>query len=216
MNLQGQLERPVTCDVCVPCQGFWFEMFKSLQLAPASTLKLMKFIGENTSSSRIPAADVLRCPVCQETLLLTHDWQRNTPFTYWRCDKEHGHFIGFFDFLREKDYIRPLTPQQIAKLRENIQILNCHNCGAPIDLAKGAMCEHCHSPLSMLDMQQPQQMLAQLNLAAAAKPHFTPDLSSIEHYHAEPHEDWWGDVVSIGLIAVALKMVGRWMSRIGH
>ena len=92
-------------------------MFKSLQLAPASTLKLMKFIGENSSFAETPAAEVLRCPICQDKLLLTHDWQRNTPFTYWRCDKEHGHFIGFFDFLREKDYIRPLSPQQIAKLR---------------------------------------------------------------------------------------------------
>jgi hypothetical protein len=158
----------------------------------------------------------LLCPVCQEKLLLTHDWQRNTPFTYWRCDKEHGRFIGFFDFLREKDYIRPLSPQQIAKLRENIQILNCHNCGAPIDLAKASSCEHCHSPLSMLDMQQPQQMLEALNRVANSKPHFAPDLSFIEKHHSEPHEDWWSDVVSIGLVTVALRMVGRWLSRMGH
>jgi hypothetical protein len=214
MTLEGHIGPPVTMQVCVACQGFWFEMFKSLQLAPGSTLKLMKFIGENSSFARTPTADVLRCPICRDKLLLTHDWQRNTPFTYWRCDKEHGHFIGFLDFLREKDYIRPLSPQEIAKLRENIQVLNCHNCGAPIDLAKGSSCDHCHSPLSMLDMQQPQKMLAQLNHAASSKPQFTPDFRFIQH-EADADDDWWNDVSSIGLIQVGLKMVSRWLSRIG-
>jgi hypothetical protein len=51
--------------------------------------------------------------------------------------------VGAFDFLREKNFIRPLTPEQIAELRRNIQIVNCSNCGAPIDLARGAACGHC-------------------------------------------------------------------------
>ncbi|MCU1310827.1 MAG: hypothetical protein JWO20_1952 [Candidatus Angelobacter sp.] len=213
MTLEGHIGPPVTLQVCVPCQGFWFEMFKSLQLAPGSTLKLMKFIGENSSSARTSAAEILHCPVCRDKLLLTHDWQRNTPFTYWRCDREHGHYIVFFDFLREKDYIRPLSPQEITKLRENIQVLNCHNCGAPIDLAKGSSCEHCHSPVSMLDMQQPQRMLAQLKGAASRTPHFTQEFSLIQHLDDSDY-DWWKDVSSFGLIQVGLNMVARWLSRI--
>jgi hypothetical protein len=216
MTLEGHIGPPVALQVCVACQGFWFAMFKSLQLAPGSTLKLMKFIGENSSLARTPVAEILHCPVCQEKLLLTHDWQRNTPFTYWRCDKEHGHFIGFFDFLREKDYIRPLSPQEIAKLRENIQVLNCHNCGAPIDLAKGSSCDHCHSPVSMLDMQQPQRMLKQLNQAASSKSQFKPEDFPFIQHHADANHDWWKVVSSFGLIQAGLKMVGRWLSRIGE
>jgi len=29
------------------------------------------------------------------------------------------------DFLREKDFIHPLSPQQINELRKNIQIVKC-------------------------------------------------------------------------------------------
>jgi hypothetical protein len=217
MTLEGHLTPPVTVQVCVACQGFWFEMFKSLQLAPASTLKLMKFIGENSSGNRTPLAEFLHCPDCQDKLLLTHDWQRNHPFIYWRCDKEHGRFIGFFDFLREKDYIHPLSPQQIAELRQNIQTVNCHNCGAPIDLAKGSLCEHCHSPVSMLDMQQPQRMLEQLKGSPGQAPQFAPERMQISFTSSHPDADrlWWSDVSSSGLVQAGLLMVSRWLSRIG-
>jgi hypothetical protein len=217
MTLEGHLAPPVMVQVCVECQGFWFEMFKSLQLAPASTLKLMKFIGENCSGNRTPLAEILHCPNCQEKLLLTHDWQRNHPFTYWRCEKEHGRFIGFFDFLREKDYIHPLSPQQIAELRQNIQSVNCHNCGAPIDLAKGSVCDHCHSPISMLDMQQPQRMLAELK-NAEGQPQLAPERMEISFTssHPDADHDWWNDVSTFGLVQAGLKIVARWLSRIGH
>ena len=88
--------------------------------------------------------------------------QRNTRFEYFRCPNDHGRLTTFFDFLKEKDFVRPLTPQQIAELRKNIQIVNCSNCGAPVDLAKGSDCAHCGSPLSMLDMHQAERLVAQL------------------------------------------------------
>ena len=62
--------------------------------------------------------------------------QRSTRFEYFRCPHDHGRLTTFFDFLKEKDFVRPLTPPQIAELRKNIQVVNCSNCGAPIDLAK--------------------------------------------------------------------------------
>ena len=91
--------------------------------------------------------------------------QRTTRFEYLRCPNGHGRLTSFFNFLREKDFIRPLTPQQIAHLRENLQSVNCSNCGAPVDLSKGATCEHCRSPLSMLDMRQAETLVAQLQQA---------------------------------------------------
>ena len=98
-------------------------------------------------------------------LFPTHDRQRNTPFQYLRCPKDHGRLITFVEFLREKDFIRPLSAQQIDELRQSVQIVNCSNCGAPIDLATSSACGHCGSPLSMLDMKQAGALVAALREA---------------------------------------------------
>ena len=81
------------------------------------------------------------------------------------CPNGHGRLITFFDFLREKDFIRPLTTQQIAELRQNVGSVNCANCGGPVDLSQGAACSHCGTPLSMLDMKQAERLVAQLQKA---------------------------------------------------
>src|SRR5258708_9684014 len=169
-TLGAHLGAQVTIDVCASCQAFRFDKFESMQLAGESTLKLRKFIGEHSSSAKPPLPDVMRCPRCATRLLLTHDLQRNMRFSYWRCGKEHGKFIGFFEFLKEKNFIHPLSPEQIKQLRENIQIVNCSNCGAAIDLESDVACPLSHSPISMLDMKQPQQMLEQLKQAAGQAP----------------------------------------------
>ena len=54
-----------------------------------------------------------------------------------------------FDFLREKNFVRPLSADQLTALRQNVQSVNCSNCGAPIDLAKTSACGHCGSPLEV-------------------------------------------------------------------
>jgi hypothetical protein len=169
MTIDGHQGRPVAIDLCVTCQAFWFDKYESLQLAPASTLRLLKIIGERTSPGPTEFA-AARCPRCSEPLRLTQDMQRNTRFSYFRCASDHGRFIRFFEFLREKNFIRPLSPQQLEELRHEIQIVNCSSCGAPIDLAVGSICAHCKSPVSMLDMKQPETLLAQLREAAEPKP----------------------------------------------
>src|SRR5712692_4845392 len=110
--------------------------------------------------------DIDLCSTCRGRLALTHDMQHNTPFQYWKCPQNHGHFITFREFLREKDFIRPLTAQQIAELRQNVQTVNCSNCGGPIDLSQQSVCPHCGSALSMLDMNQMAQMVAHLKEAS--------------------------------------------------
>ena len=63
--------------------------------------------------------------------------QRATRFSYLHCPNDHGRLTTFFDFLREKDFIRPLTAEQLQELRQNVQTVNCSNCGAPIDVTRG-------------------------------------------------------------------------------
>src|ERR1051326_7930854 len=106
-TMEAHLTKPVSIDVCEPCQGFWFDKFEELQLSPRSTLELFKFIGEHAPESKTPVAQSLHCPRCETRLLMTHDMQRSTHFNYWRCE-EHGRFIGFFDFLKEKNFIQTL------------------------------------------------------------------------------------------------------------
>jgi Zn-finger nucleic acid-binding protein len=161
LTLEGRLGTKVDIDLCADCRGFWFDQYESLRLSPGATLKLFTLMATPGTAGR-PLPPTLRCPRCSARLTLTHDMQNSTRFQYWQCPQNHGHFITFLEFLREKDFIRPLTPQQIAELCQNVQTVNCSNCGGPIDLAKESVCPHCRSALSMLDMNQMEQMVAHL------------------------------------------------------
>jgi hypothetical protein len=202
----------------------WFDKFESLKLSPGSTLRLMKLIGECSKKDKPTLSGTLQCPRCATDLLQTHDMQRSTRFSYWRCYNGHGRFISFFDFLKEKNFIRQLSAQQIADLRKKIQSVNCSNCGAPIDLATAVACQHCGSPISMLDMDQSQQLLNQLKQAAEPRP-IDPTLP-LELAHAKRHietlfgthesdDDWWADASSSGLVEAGLSALARWLNKSG-
>jgi hypothetical protein len=221
MTLDGRLKVSVAIDLCTPCQSLWFDKYESLKLSPGSTLKLMKFIGDHSLPNKVTPSETLFCPRCAGPLLRTNDLQRNTRFSYWRCPNQHGRFIRFFEFLREKDFIRPLTPQQIEVLRQNIQSVGCSNCGAPIDLAAASGCSHCGTPLSMLDMKQPKSMLAELQNAAEPRsidPTLPLELArakrEVESSFAglETSSQWWSDASSMGLVQAGLSAVARWLS----
>jgi len=217
-TLDSRLGTQITIDVCTGCQAFWFDHRESLQLSPGSTLTLMKFIGEHSSTSKVILAEVLRCPRCAARLTLAHDMVRSMKFTYWTCQSRHGHFIGFFDFLKEKNFIRALVPQEIEQLKLSVQSVNCSNCGASIDLQANSACPYCHSAISILDMKQQQQMLAQLKEAAEPRP-VDPTLplklaqAKVEASALFPDDDtaWWGDAGSRDLVQAGLRLVGRWI-----
>jgi DNA-directed RNA polymerase subunit RPC12/RpoP len=215
MPLEGHLGTLVPIDVCTACQAFWFDKFESLQLVAGSTLTLMRLIGEHSSSARPSNLKAPRCPRCSTRLLATQDLQGNTRFKYSRCNA-HGRFIGFFDFLKEKNFIRSLSPRQIEDLRRTIQIVNCSNCGAPIDLTTNSACAHCASPISMLDMDQPQQMLAQLRQAASRlEPARSAPAGETSFMRLEADQDWWQDASSSNLVQAGLNAVVRWLGKAG-
>ena len=166
-TLDGHVGRSVTSDVCLPCQSFWFDARESLALSPGGTLSLFRLIGEHAGKRTFSNADLAKCPRCNARLRLTQDMQRTTRFSYLRCPNEHGRLTTFFDFLREKDFVRPLTPEQLRELRQNVQSVNCSNCGAPVDVTHRSACAHCGSPLSMLDFSQAEKLVAQLQKADA-------------------------------------------------
>jgi hypothetical protein len=222
-TLEGRLGTPVAIDLCAACQVLWFDRHESLQLSPGSTLRLFRLIGEKAAARRAPLTTEPSCPRCGISLKTTHDKQRNTPFQYWRCPQGHGRLITFFDFLREKNFIRPLTSAQVEALRQNVQTVNCSNCGAPVDLARGSACSHCGSPLSMLDMNQAKKLIAQLQQAdrsdrpvdptlplqmARARREVETAFASFEH---EP--GWFGEISSSGIVGAGLRAIVRWLDR---
>ena len=221
-TFDGHLGRSVAIDICHACQSFWFDTRESVTLTPGSTLALFRVIGEKLTRRQHTNADVARCPRCKGRLRRTQDMQRATRFEYLNCPNSHGRLISFFDFLREKDFIRPLTAHQIAELRQSVGSVNCANCGGAVDLSTGAACLHCGTPLSMLDMKQAERLVAQLQKAEdRANQPIDPALP-IELLRArreterafegiEDQELWFKDVASTSLVGAGLTTIARWL-----
>ena len=216
-TLDGQLGRPVAIDICDPCQAIWFDTRENLQLTPGATLTVFRLIGEHIAKPHLQESDTAKCPRCKARLRRTHDMQRATKFAYFRCPNDHGRLTTFFDFLKEKDFVRPLTPLQIAELRRNIQMVNCSNCGGPIDLAKGSACPHCGSPLSMLDLNQAETLVAQLREADQVKT-VDPALplalararrEADQAFEGLPRDINWEAGLSFGLVGAGLSALVR-------
>ena len=220
-TLGGHHGRGVAIDLCVSCQALWFDARESLSLTPASTLALFRIIGERVSRPEPSKVDLEKCPRCRGRLRITHDMQRATRFEYLRCPNGHGRFITFYEFLREKDFIRPLTPSQIAELARNIQSINCSNCGAPVDLTQAAACAHCGTPLSMLDLRQAETLVSQLQQAdARAQLPVDPTLPlrlaqarrEVEAlFVGQPRELSFEDIGG-SLVGAGLRVVARWLA----
>jgi Zn-finger nucleic acid-binding protein len=213
--LDGHMGREIQIDLCVPCQSIWFDARENLQLTPGATLGIFRVIGERVSRPALQDRDIAKCPRCNAQLRRTQDMQRSTRFQYFRCPNEHGRLTTFFDFLKEKDFIRPLTPQQIAELRKNVQSINCSNCGAPVDLGRGSGCTHCGSPLSMLDMHQAERLIAQLRDADRSDKPIDPALplalararrEAESAFEGLPsHKHWDNETWSLGLVGAGLS-----------
>jgi hypothetical protein len=220
LTLDGHLGTKVELDLCAACQVIWFDRLESLRLSPGATLSLFRTIGERKQTSPPPLGDPMKCPRCDLRLLLTNDRQRNTPFRYRRCAREHGRLITFFDFLREKDFVRPLSARQIADLRASVQSVNCSNCGAPIDLTQASACAHCSTPLSMLDLNQIEVMAAHLRRADEASRTIDPMLpermkrekEAVESLFAALRADEGGSLPgSTGLVEMGLRLFSNWL-----
>jgi hypothetical protein len=235
-TLDGHLGVSVTIDVCVECQAFWFDDKENLQLTPGSTLRLFRVIGERARQARAAFPSICKCPRCDMRLAPVHDQQRATRFEYLRCPVRHGRLISFFDFLREKNFITPLSAAQVEDLRRNVQTINCSNCGAPIDLARTSICTHCGSPLSMLDMKQAARLIEELkeetgssakeetgSPGASRRPGVLNDPflplalerarreteATFDAFERSP--SWYDDVSASSLLGAGLTAVMRWL-----
>ena len=226
-TFDAHLGRAVAIDICFPCQLFWFDARESISLTPGATLALFRLMGDRLATAGVTHADTAKCPRCRGRLRRTSDMQRATRFEYWRCPRDHGRLITFFNFLREKDFIRPLTPQQVAELRSHVQTVNCSNCGGPVDVTAGASCAHCGSALSMLDLPQAERLVAQLQKAdsraagdrAPIDPALPMELARARRevetaFASHPQvSPWLRDAPAGDLLGASLIAIANWLKR---
>ena len=213
LTVEAVLGTTMQIDVCPRCRAFWFDPFESVQLTPASTLRLFQLIAEQTTGVSSPLPLACNCPKCGARLLPTHDRQRNTPFEYLRCEAGHGRFTRFTDFLKEKDFIRPLSSQQIHELSQSIRMIHCSNCGGSIDLAKSSACGHCGSPLSILDIRKMAEMASQVQNVLPPAPALTQPHREVSALITSRAED---DQSPVNLVDAGLRAVAEWLRHLVH
>lgn len=164
LTLEAVYGGQVEVDLCHACHSFWFDGHESLQLSPRAVLDLFRIIHERQAQVPRPLVEVgaMRCPRCHEGLKLTQDLQRSVRFSYFRCPDGHGRQTTFFQFLKEKNLVKPLDARALAALRAQVKVIRCSNCGAALNLEAGAVCEHCRVPVSSLDAAQVERTLSLL------------------------------------------------------
>jgi len=202
----------VALDFCFPCQVIWFDTLESQQLTPGGILEIFKTLHVERASTRNSLPALLACPRCHTRLALTHDLQHATHFTYFRCEFGHGRLTPFFQFLLEKNFVRPVTGTELAALRAKVKSVQCSNCGAPLDLDHDSACRYCGSPISILDPDAVAKTVAQLGQAQTRLN--TVDVDKLAAAltmpppadHAVPH--LLGDLV-LGGLAVVVALLAR-------
>ena len=172
-SCEAHYGRTLPLDLCRPCGVLWLDSTESEALTPGATLDLFAIIGADSGAVHAPFPERLPCPRCGRCLAHTVDRQHNTQFSYWRCPADDGRLVSFLDFLREKDFIRPLSAKELAALRGKIRSVTCASCGAPVDLAADSICAHCRAPLSILDPDQVDKVVRALRDAETRRR--TPD-----------------------------------------
>jgi hypothetical protein len=158
-----KLEGSVDLDICFDCQAIWFDPLESSALAPRAVIDLFRLIHEHANSPPRLLAEGVRCPVCRRRLQLTQDIERTNRISYYRCTEGHGRLTTFVQFLREKNFVRSLTPAEIERLKVTVAQVRCSSCGAPVDIGRDPVCAYCHAPIAILDAQAVTRALAELD-----------------------------------------------------
>lgn len=137
-------------DICVQCCVIWFDNTESTKLAPSAVVELFKIVNASADAPRLPLASALPCPRCRVKLNLTQDICKTGRISYYRC-ATHGRLTPFYQFLKEKQFIRQLTPIEIGRLRADVRQIKCSGCGGSIDLASDTACSYCGAAIAVLD-----------------------------------------------------------------
>jgi hypothetical protein len=205
----------ISAQFCFACQVVWFDQHDCAQLAPGGVLDVFKALNDHRgeASNALPA--LLDCPRCHARLTLTQDLQHTTRFSYYRCPFGHGRLSSFLQFLLEKNFIRPVSGEELAALKAKVRTIQCSNCGAPVDLQHSIACAYCHTPISILDPDAVSKAVGALAAAEANRKAVNVDALADAIMQQQPRDRTspltaeipLGDliVVGIGLVAALLR-----------
>jgi hypothetical protein len=156
-------------DLCQGCHAMWLDAHESVQLTPGAIVSLFREVSGAGAPTRRALPAAMQCPRCRASLAETRDLRHSTRFSYWRCTKGHGRFTPFVQFLREKDFIRPLSSAELERLKAHVRTIRCSGCGAAVDLARDMVCSFCRAPVEALDPAAVAQTLESLGEAEAKR-----------------------------------------------
>jgi hypothetical protein len=163
--LGGLYGQDLELDLCFACHVMWFDHRESIQLSPRGTLQLFRMLHEHEDDPRHALKSRMVCPRCERRLSLKNDIGKAGRFSYYACPEGHGRVTPFSEFLKEKQFVRSLSPAEQHRLRAELKSVQCSGCGAPIDLVKGFQCGHCAAPITVLDADAVQKTLHELESA---------------------------------------------------
>jgi len=221
LDLDRKPSGKLTVDLCGACQAIWFDSFESAQLTPGATLDLFRAVHTAQPEKQHALPSQLPCPRCETLLALTHDLQHTTRFTYYRCRYGHGRFTPFFQFLREKNFVRPFAHAELERLKASVRTIRCASCGAPVDIERSTVCRYCQAPIVALDPDAVEKALHELD--AAEHQRVTPDtdrigdsivaLARLDREMDDARRRNGAEIAGIDLIGIGLSALGvflRW------
>jgi len=211
LELERSPHGEAVVDLCGRCHALWFDAFESVQLTPGATLALFDAVRSSGEPARAEQTS-LACPRCRAALVETRDLRHTTRFVYWRCPRGHGRFTPFVQFLREKDFLRPMAPREIERLRQHVRSVRCSGCGAPVDLARDARCAYCAGPIEVLDAGAAAATLRALEDGAAARARV--DVDRLAGALVEAHAGRSRAGAPLDLIRSGLEALVSWLR--GH
>ena len=138
----GQLE----VDLCFACRGIWFDPLENLKLSPAAVVDLFKLLHAHRHEGATALPHKLACPHCHRALTQGFDVVKSGRYITHRCAQRHGRFSTFASFMIEKGFVRQLTTTEIDDMAQRLAVINCSNCGAPVDLRTDHACPHAVQP----------------------------------------------------------------------
>ena len=197
--MDGTYGQDIELDLCFACHMLWLDKRESIQLSPRGTLELFKVLQEHRDDPRHALKNRLVCPRCRRRLSLHQDIGKGGRFSYYSCPERHGRLTPFSEFLKEKQFVRALSPAEQARVRAEVKNVQCSSCGAPVDVVKGFQCGHCGSPITVLDADAVAKTLHELE-AADARRSVDPAVAeararataAMEALRTDPEDPWSG------------------------
>ncbi|MDX1492871.1 MAG: hypothetical protein R3253_02265 [Longimicrobiales bacterium] len=194
--LEGVYGPEIEVDLCFACHLLWFDKRESIHLTPRGTLDLFQVLHAHRDDARHALGGRTVCPRCGTRLSLRRDMVKAGRFSYYACPAGHGRLTPFSEFLKEKQFVRELNPAEQSRLKAEVKRVQCSSCGAPVDVSGGFACQHCGSPLSVLDAEAVEKTLKELHEADTKREREWPEekeararaLASMEAMRTRPED----------------------------